>query len=211
MAPKLHPKRKIASLPSSDLIEFGSPDIFYDTQKAFQDQGVTLIDLDTGQPINGQVNISDIGMIEPGKPLKVIHQMGFVQPSSENDLDYVKTDIDAVLVFDQSSQRPGEPFYLLIQVVEHDDVDLWTEICLAVARKFVVKSQGNLSPKVIFGITSLSRGLALDSSARNTALRKIRSYTLDAIDSISDSALIPEDDSLEDDEADPDDEDTPEC
>lgn len=193
MARRMFPKRKRPSLPSSVLIEFGSPQIYYDAQEAFQYEGVLLVDLEAGTVISGQVNVSDIGLVEPGKTLKVIHQMGYVQPSSENEIAYAKMDIDAVLVLDQSSQRPGEPFYLLIRVVEHEDIDLWSDLALRVARKLVTSSQGHLTPKVTFGITSLSRGVSLDSSARNTALRKIRTYSLDTIKCISDFSLIQDD------------------
>jgi len=185
MARRLYPKKKVATLPFSDLVETGSPDLFYSIQQALQNEGVLLIDLYTGEIIEGQVNIPSVGMIAGNKPVKVKHQMGFVQSTLLGSAEIEKADIDAVLVLDAEAQEPGRPLYILIQVVEVGEMDLWNSLALAVARQFILKTLDGLQPEVIFGVTSLSRSNDKDSSARNAALRKIRNYSLIGVDSIS--------------------------
>lgn len=180
-----HPKQKRPTLPVSDLLEVGTPDIYYGVQQALQNEGVLLIDLDTREIIEGQVNVSDIGLILASKPLKGGHQMGFVQSTLSDTSIYKKEDIDAVLVLDQGSQTPNGPFYLLIQVIDDDEVEVWRKTALTVANKFVFRHQGQLHPGVFFGITSLSRSNGLDNSARRTALRKIQQFGDNFVSGIS--------------------------
>ncbi len=98
MARKLYPKKKVATLPFSDLVETGSPDLFYSVQQALQNEGVLLIDLSSGDIIEGQVNIPSVGMIAGNKPVNVKRQMGFVQPTLPGSVEVEKADIDAVLI-----------------------------------------------------------------------------------------------------------------
>lgn len=200
MARRLYPKKKVATLPFSDLVETGSPDLFYSVQQALQNEGVLLIDLYTGDIIEGQVNIPSVGMIAGNKPVKVKHQMGFVRSTLPNSIEIEKADIDAVLVLDAESQEPGRPLYVLIQVVDVDEMDLWNSLALTVARQFILKTRDGLQPEVVFGVTSLSRRNGQDSSARNASLRKIRNFSLLGTDSISDTEIPSDKDFYDDDD-----------
>jgi hypothetical protein len=190
MTRKLQFQRKRHSIPTSELVETGSVDLFYSVQQALQNEGVHLIDLYSGDIIEGQVNIPSLGLIDGHKPLKPRQQMGFVQATSLDSIEFEKKDLDAVLVFDQNAQKQGGPLYLLIQVVDYDDMDFWNQISLTVARRFIVNVHSSRYPEVFFGVTSLSRSNGKDSSARNAALRKIRNYSLNGVDSISDTEIL---------------------
>lgn len=189
MARKLQFQRKRHTIPASELVESGSVDLFYSVQQALQNEGVNLIDLHSGDIIEGQVNISSVGLIDGNKPVKLQRQMGFVQATSSDSIEFEKRDLDAILVFDQNAQKQGGPLYLLIQVVDYDDMDFWNQTSLAVARRFIVNVHGSRYPEVFFGVTNLSRSNGTDSSARNAALRKIRNYSLHGVDSISDTEI----------------------
>ena len=201
MARKLYPKKKVATLPFSDLVETGSPDLFYSVQQALQNEGVLLIDLSSGDIIEGQVNIPSVGMIAGNKPVNVKRQMGFVQPTLPGSVEVEKADIDAVLILNEEAQEPGRPLYVLIQVVDVDEMDLWNSLALTVARQFILKTRDGLQPEVVFGVTSLSRSNGKDSSARNAALRKIRNFSLLGTDSISDTEIPSDEDSYDDDDS----------
>lgn len=185
-------KIKNTSFPLSELIEIGSPDLYYSVQQALQNEGVLLIDLYTGDTIEGQVNISSIGLIAGQKAHKPKRQTGFIQSNLPGALQFEKRDLDAILTFDQNAQKQGDPLYLLIQVVDHDEMPFWSQVAIVVAKKFIVKENGVRLPEIFFGVTSLSRSNGINASARNAALHKIRGYSLDGVDSISDMAIPPD-------------------
>jgi len=187
---RLYSKKKVATLPFSDLVETGSPDLFYSVQQALQNEGVLLIDLISGDIIEGQVNIPSVGMIAGNKPVNMKRPMGFVRSTLPGSIEIEKADIDAVLILNEEAQEPGRPLYVLIQVVDVDEIDLWNSLALTVARRFILKTRDGLQPEVVFGVTSLSRSSGKDSSARNAALRKIRNYSLNGVDSISDTEIL---------------------
>ncbi len=185
-------KLKNSSFPISGLIDMGSPDLFYSVQQALQNEGILLVDLYTGDVIEGQVNIPNIGMIIGTKTAISKRQMGFIQGSSPKSTEFDKRDLDAVLIFDQTIQRVGDALSLIIQVVDFDDMALWGEISLRIARQFIYKEGTNRVNEIFFNITSLSRSNGIDASARNAALREVRGYSLEGTDSISNIGIPPD-------------------
>ncbi|KKS93509.1 MAG: hypothetical protein UW68_C0006G0011 [Candidatus Collierbacteria bacterium GW2011_GWB1_44_6] len=180
---------RLPTLIASDLVELGLPDLYYQVQALLQAQGVTLIDIETGQIINGQVNIMEVGMIEAGKPRKIRHQLGYIQPTLPDEIVYERPDVDAVLIMDEKNQEIGRPLYLLVQVIEQINVEKWKSILWEVAKKMIKNIRGSRQPQVVFGVTSLSCGDGLDDSARNTALRKVQGYGGQNTNGVSDMVI----------------------
>lgn len=187
-------KKRLPQLLVSDLVHVDSPSLFYQVQQAFQNHGVHLINLDTGEVILGQINVSDIGLLEAEHHSFKLQrrETGFIQKLDDNLIVYDRSDIEAVLVFE--AQNPNGPLSFLIQVIDDQNIDRWSELALTVAKEFVSHHQKALRPEVVFTVTSLSRGNHRDSSAKNAILRKIQGYGFDSSDAVSSITLDIEDD-----------------
>jgi hypothetical protein len=97
-------------------IAINQHNIYFAVQKAFQESGVHLVDLETNEIIKGQVNITDVGLIRANqlKP-KFRQTFGFV-PKFE---PVTKMEVEAVEATLTILQNPENvPVPLLICVVD---------------------------------------------------------------------------------------------
>ena len=154
-------------------VDIITPDTFYDVQDALQKLGVTMIDLDTGNEIDGLVNFLDIGMIHPNSPRKPKRSLGFITSLTQ---EYESRQIDATLHQFPEGNQPNKPTPIMIKVVMDSDLEKWLDIIAKIAPNFIFKYRGKLKSSVIFSITTL--GIAgKDPEALKTAiLGKIQNF-----------------------------------
>lgn len=200
MAHTFHPKRKVFTPPAgkdvdySELIIHDLPTVYFDVQSVLQALGVYLIAMNTGEIINGQVNVDEIGLTEPGKPPKIRHRLGYVQPPASDKQIFEKGDIDAVLIFNPNLQKQDGPLFLIIQAVRNEDVDVWTDLALTVTRNLVLRDKKTraLIPLVKIGISSLSQGNDAEKSAQRVALQQEHNFGFEFPPLISDMIIQPD-------------------
>lgn len=168
-------------------VELLTPEVFFAVEKAFQDQGITLVDLATGTPIDGQINALDIGMIHPDTPTtKAKPGFGFIPSVKQEQLK--KRDVDAVLC-----QHPEAGFQsstpVLIKVVRDEDMSKWLVLLSQIAGNFPVKSGRKNICAVAFSITSLSKSNGPDGSATTAVLRTVQGYGFGSASGVSNTEI----------------------
>lgn len=159
MAPKKNPplkklikKRKTEKIVTVN-IDLLTPDVFYQLQKALQDEGVTLIDLDEGTVVHGQINSIEIGLVHPSTPRKIKRPLGFITSSKVEYQE--KRDIDAILVQFPESLTADGAYPFMFKILLDPDIDMWLDLIAKIAPQFIVKIRGRLKPTVYFSVTSL--------------------------------------------------------
>ena len=177
MAPKPRvPIRPSVQLPG--LVTVADPKIYYMVQALFQAEGVTLVDLDDGSHITGQVNIPQMGMIAFKANSTTKYGFGLIPPIKRDRNDYVAPqNVDATLGCEQINPDEGQSMFCVIQVVDDDFLDNWIELANHIANTLAKREWRGAYPQVAFGITSLCLPEASDPQpAKNAVLRKIQGY-----------------------------------
>lgn len=177
----MSPRKKA---PVSFNITINQHSIYFAIQKAFQDNGIHLVDLETGKIIKGQVNITDIGMIrhEKHKPKtrRALGFLSFIEPDPDESVDLVEATITIL-------QNPEKvPVPILICVIDNNQVADWVNIIASIAGLFVEVSHGKGTQLVTFEIETLCVPDPEDpKSALDTMLYRIHKQYSGSADVVS--------------------------
>lgn len=152
---------------------------FFALQNYFQQLGVIFIDLNTGQPIYGQVNVDTLGMVT-SLPKKVQPKPnnsgdGFLLPQMEPKK--ISVDVEATLNLYQPPENSEN--IVTIQVVNQADLDKWYKLTAEVGKHFVELDEfENTFTDTTFHIVPLAVPDPADStnSAISTMLGNIQNY-----------------------------------
>lgn len=206
------PKKRFPQYPSpniQDLITVADPEPYFAAQFLFQQFGIVLVDLATGDRISGQVHLPQIGMIIPEVDPKPQKYFGFIPPLNPTSKPkYEKQNVDAVLVCEAIDPKSDQPLLLVVQVIDHGYLEDWIQLTHNIANLLTKKVRRKYIPQVVFGITSLCAPDEQDpDSALNAVLRQVQGYGFDHdIHAIShdylhsDSPFIDEDEENEEEE-----------
>lgn len=165
------------------LIDYANPELYYSAQYLLQENGVILVDLETGQHISGQINTPRIGMI--AKVDKQVKQgsFGFVPvPSTKQKKQKPKKpqNVDAILLCESIRVEDGHPLLLVVQVVDHRYIESWVEMLYEISSALSTKVHGKMVPQISFGVTSLCTPSEKDNnSTKNSVLRQNQGYGFD--------------------------------
>ena len=183
--------RNKPELPFDDCVSIENPTVYFQIQKTLQEMGIVLIDLDTGNVINGQVYLTKIGLINPQKPRPVKRRMGFVQSPGTEINDYSGFDVDAVLIFQEASSSSENPYLFLLSVVDNIEVNSWSKVAHHLCQQFAIKVKRKLIPTVTIKVGGLCVPDTQDpGSAKNAMLRKFQKYGFEESHAVS-NILIP--------------------
>lgn len=172
---------KIVNIPiNPDLfIKKISNSLYYSVQAAFQEKGVSFVDLNNGHIIYGQVNIDTIGMVlslpkEKEVNTNTVASKFLIPPKKHKKV----VDVEATLnIFEPSD--PNEPIIFTIQVVNENNLDDWIEVIQEVGCKYVYLDDfENKVCEILFRVVGLANPDPDDptDSAVNTMLGNIQRY-----------------------------------
>ncbi len=154
-------------------------DLYYSVQSAFQDKGVSFVDLNNGHIIYGQINIDTIGMVLKLPPEK----QATTSPMAAKFLIPPKihkriVDVEATLNIYEPKDT-AEPIIFTIQVVNENDLDEWIKIIQDVGCKYVYLDEfQNKTTDMLFRVVGLAKPDPSDTtnSAVNAMLGNIQRY-----------------------------------
>lgn len=153
--------------------------LLFSVQQAFQEKGVTLVDLNNGHLVYGQVNIDTIGMVLDLKEDKKVDRGGtannfLIPPKKHKKI----VDVEATLNIYEPSDS-AEPVIFTIQVVNENHLDRWIEIIQEVGCQYIYLDEfQNKVTEAIFRVVALAMPDPTDTtnSAVNTMLGNIQRY-----------------------------------
>ena len=174
-------------------------EIYFAVQKAFQSNGVTLVDLNSNKIIKGQVNLTDIGLIRTDKiKPKTRRSFGFVsseEPISDNKVDRVEATLTIL------GNPESEAIPILICVINTHDVNDWIPIITQVATNFIKVSKSKPVYLAKFEIETLCLPDPNDpQSAIEAMLDRIQKSRSDSVDAFSDQDIPLSDEDFDDEE-----------
>lgn len=177
------PRKKKIVIDSKMYVSIVDPSFLFTLQKYFQNLGITFIDLNTGKPIMGQVNIDTLGMVtslpnhlnskSTSKP------NGFLLEQMEPKESPVE--IEATLYVSQPPDT--EENYITIQVLDQRDVEKWYQIAAQVGKNFVgLDDFDRVVTNTYFKVVPLAAPDPQDPtrSAVKTMLGNIQQYNSDS-------------------------------
>ena len=184
--------RKKQTLPFAACVSVGTNPEYFQVQIAIQNLGYLLIDLETGEIIDGQVSLSMVGIIDPRKPHPPARRLGFVQPVDSDSSSLSGSRVDAILSVQES--QPGDPALFTVDVVDNAEVELWGTQAHQICQQFAVKIKRSLTPSVIIGVY----GLCIPNeknpqSARDAVLRRYQKYGFDEPPTVTGNYVLPQD------------------
>ncbi len=182
--------RKKPTLPFEDCVNVGTRTEYFQVQTAIQSLGYRLIDLETGETLDGQVSLSSIGIIDPRKPHPPARRLGFIQPVDNDSSSLSGSRVDAILSTEES--QPNEPFLFIIDVVDNAEVELWSQHAHQICQQFAVKVGRKLVPSVVIGVYGLCTPDEKNpQSARDAVLRRYQRYGFDESPTVLNNYVIP--------------------
>lgn len=171
-------KPKTITLNPKFYITIVDANFYFSVQQAFQALGISLIDLNSGQIINGNANVDTLGLISKLPPEKEVPNRGntshFLFPDSTPK--HKSYDIEATLnIFEP--QDSNEPVMFTIQVLNQDEIEFWYKIVAEVGKNYVEMDEyNNLFATAIFHIVPLAIPNGQDLSAIRTMQGNIQRY-----------------------------------
>lgn len=173
-------KKTLTITVSPDLfIKKISNDLYYSVQSAFQEKGVSFVDLNNGHIIYGQINIDTIGMVLKLPPEK----QAATSPAAAKFLIPPKAhkrivDVEATLNIYEPKDT-SEPIIFTIQVVDENNIDEWIKIIQDVGCKYIYLDEfQNKTTDILFRVVGLAKPDPGDptNSAINAMLGNIQRY-----------------------------------
>ena len=168
MTPTPRPQRKAKKLPLDKCVQIGTPYPYFKVQKILQSMGIILMDLKTGTPIDGQVSLPEIGLINSFKPRPVRRSLGFIQPPEPANPIFINADVEAILSYD-GVVHADEPIYMIISVVDEKEVKEWTQFAHFIGDSVADKINGKKEATIVFGVT----GMCMPDPANPTATKNV--------------------------------------
>lgn len=156
------------------------PDLLYHVQNKLVEFGIIFIDLNTGLPISGNINIDTLGMIR-NKSLKKPNSSNqnvnpFLIPQKDNKI----YDIEATINIYEPPNENDPPIFT-IQVIDENDLEFWQEIFIELGQYYIYqKPSGIICTEVIFHLVPLTLPNEKDPRSAINAIRgNIQKYSTD--------------------------------
>ena len=154
-------KKKVVEIDLSDLIRVTQPTLYFQVQKAIQDQDIVLVDLNSGKHISGQVNLATIGLVQKtslptikekpplGFPIK--HQNYSPQETTPKFVNRVEATLSAY-----HGEQENDPLLIVVQVINQNHLEIWSQKIVSVIPNFFVLGPKNKPiPTVVFEVEAL--------------------------------------------------------
>ncbi len=147
------------------------PDLLYDVQNKLAKSGIIFIDLNTGFPISGNINIDTLGMISE-KSLKKPNSSNqnvnhFLIPQKDNKIYNIEATIN---IYEPPSEN--EPSIFTIQIINENDLEFWQKIFIELGQHYIYqKPSGRICTEVIFHLVPLTLPNENDPESAIDAIR----------------------------------------
>lgn len=179
-------------------------DFYFTVQKAFQDLGVTFIDLNNGHVITGQINIDTLGMIRGYKPSNgkqpenELSSHFLLPPKDQKEPTF---DVEATINIYEPKESSETIF--TIQVININELSDWYNLAAQVGAQFIKLDEfENKVPAATFRIVPLTVPDPQNPNSSAQAMRNnIQRYSASnsSFYAVSDQSIYPYEDDLEED------------
>lgn len=152
---------EVVDIDVSNIIRVTQPTLYFQVQKAIQDQAVVLVDLYSNKPISGQVNLASIGLIQKtslptikqkpplGFPIK--HQASLNKEAPPRFVERVEATLSAY-----HGEQEGDPLLIVIQVINQKHLEIWSQKIVNLIPSFLVIGPKNKPvTSVVFEVEAL--------------------------------------------------------
>mgnify|MGYP001580592712 CR=1 FL=1 len=155
------------------------PNLLFKVQRAFQDRGITFVNLSNGQLIKGNVNTDTLGMVRDIRAISQKATVGF--PVKHKD-SYSHTDSQPIFNVEATinifePKKTKYPVIFTIRVVNQDDLEYWYNLSEEIGLGFLKLVWWRPKPTAIFHIVPLTSPDQADpDSSISTMLSLIQGY-----------------------------------
>ena len=177
--------KKSVSIDSTLFVKVIYPDLLYDVQTKLSKSGIIFIDLNTGLPISGNINIDTSGMISEKSLKKTNSSNQNVNPSlipqKYNQISHVAATIN---IYEPPSEN--EPSIFTIHIIKENDLEFWQKIFIELGQHYIYqKPSGRICTEVIFHLVPLTLPNENDPESAIDAIRgNIQKYLTNANSSL---------------------------